>query len=465
MTTERVMIEKLKESGENFTGWKILISSYLRSRESIQHLEAPPEDATQRETFLKNDAKLQFAVINSLSEPLLADAQSLTTVKEIVDYFANLYDRKSPIQVAFTLRDMFRYKFKPEESITGFSRMFKQYMFKLESMKWLSRANLNALLLMALVPDDYDDLLRALDGSTDTENITMDKLEEKLMNEEKRIKKKRETSTNADANAYRARENQPQVAQTSKKYKNKNKKKSENKFCDHCHKSNHWKSECFILKRMNQSAKAANDESETNDEVGFISVNENNSNKAWHIDSAASSHFTSDIDIFENFKAFKENGGYVRVANGEKEPIMGIGTITIKQKQEKLVLENAKYVPTFKCNLISVNKLIDNDKIAVNFSKKNGTKECKIVNSSTGKVIINSQYKEGSFEIKENALAVTEEKCIHQYHLIFAHRNLDDIKKMPNLKLKPCSCNDRCEDCIIGKMKKMPFPQKSLSTK
>jgi hypothetical protein len=58
---------------------------------------------------------------------------------------------------------------------------------------------------------------------------------------------------------------------------------------------------------------------------------------------------------------------------------------------------------------------------------------------------------------------VEEASCIHQWHQQLAHRNLNDIKQMEKqgLKIRSCDCANDCEHCLMGKMARYSFPNKS----
>ncbi|KAG5666425.1 hypothetical protein PVAND_014454 [Polypedilum vanderplanki] len=53
--------------------------------------------------------------------------------------------------------------------------------------------------------------------------------------------------------------------------------------------------------------------------------------------------------------------------------------------------------------------------------------------------------------------------CIHQWHRMLSHRNLDDIKRLKEkgLRFKNCKCNDVCEPCIKGKLSRKSFPKQA----
>lgn len=51
-------------------------------------------------------------------------------------------------------------------------------------------------------------------------------------------------------------------------------------------------------------------------------------------------------------------------------------------------------------------------------------------------------------------------RCIHDWHRIFGHRNLNSVKdiiKDHHLKVVKCSCENSCRICQEGKMTRKPF--------
>lgn len=187
----------------------------------------------------------------------------------------------------------------------------------------------------------------------------------------------------------------------------------------------------------------------------------------WIIDSGASSHMTPKKNLFSEINTNHKSD--VIVANGQVIEAKGIGSVDINVKSgEKsfmtLKLNNVLWVPDLDGNLFSVRKFtsegnkmkFDHEKVYL--ERSNETQAIGTMKQN------HYQLNEKEWCMKINDKTNKEDSaCVHQWHRRMAHRNLNDIQLMgkQGLKIRKCSCSDECEDCMIGKMARKPFPKKS----
>ncbi len=88
------------------------------------------------------------------------------------------------------------------------------------------------------------------------------------------------------------------------------------------------------------------------DPLYFLSPNQKHSHNCI-VDSGATHHMWNDPSAFISFYP-EENGGYVRIANNQKIPIVGYGTIRVKLDNYVIELEDVFYVPSLRDSLFSV---------------------------------------------------------------------------------------------------------------
>lgn len=121
------------------------------------------------------------------------------------------------------------------------------------------------------------------------------------------------------------------------------------------------------------------------------SVDNNNNNDTWVIDSGASRHIENK---FKNLK--NSNTKYITVANKNKTSVIGEGQVIIDTEcnnvRRKLDLQNTLCVPSLSTNLMSVSCL-DKDGFEVTFKNK----KCYIINKdrktiATGTLMPNEIY-------------------------------------------------------------------------
>ena len=93
------------------------------------------------------------------------------------------------------------------------------------------------------------------------------------------------------------------------------------------------------------------------------------------IDSGATHHMWNDPSAFISFHK-EEHGGYVRIANNQKIPIVGYGTIRVQLGSYTIQLDDVFYVPSLRDSLFSVRQhrrcnscsfVCDNDGCKLNF--------------------------------------------------------------------------------------------------
>ncbi|XP_062099967.1 uncharacterized protein LOC133805830 [Humulus lupulus] len=99
----------------------------------------------------------------------------------------------------------------------------------------------------------------------------------------------------------------------------------------------------------------------------------------WIIDSNATYHMTGSSHLFDSYCPYLKKYS-VKIADGTQSPIAGIGTIKLSID---LLLKSILYVPSLKCNLISVHKLTsDNNCLA-----KIVSNSCQFQDLSSGRMI------------------------------------------------------------------------------
>lgn len=85
----------------------------------------------------------------------------------------------------------------------------------------------------------------------------------------------------------------------------------------------------------------------------------------WYFDSGASAHIAADaerLDAHPNTSAYHGN---VRTGGGESHVVKGTGTSTLRTSSGEIKLDNVRYVPSLKKNLLSVGSITDTRLIVV----------------------------------------------------------------------------------------------------
>lgn len=431
-------IEKL--DGSNYTSWRRRIELYIKQKKGHDHLiKDPPTVAAEKIIWEEKENELMYKLSCSISNKLINDTKKYTTVKGLMSHFEDLFNRRTPLTVAKLFTKVI-VPMKTSDNPIDFINDYENNFHLLEEQQFRKMKNLDAMLLLALLPDKFNVLITAI-SSKSLKDLDITEIKSQIIEEYERQQSQGE---NNDVVAFKALDNKPH-------------RKNAPITCHYCKKRGHMLKDC--RKRMRNQAGNQNSTKPQNSSTSYTVEGANaalhtavkdNNKVEWILDSGASDHYTSDLNSFVNFT---QSSGHVIVANGKREAINGHGMVTITQGNKKLILENVKYVPTLACNLISVSRLQENN-LNVNFSKTTT-----ITSRKTGKCVISCQYSNGVYKVN-NAFTVQALKCIHTWHRILGHRNYADIKKL-NLNMEACSCSNFCEACTIGKFKRSPFPKHS----
>lgn len=185
----------------------------------------------------------------------------------------------------------------------------------------------------------------------------------------------------------------------------------------------------------------------------------------WCVDSGASAHMCSDERAFKSLEKSTTISDSVKLADGRTLSIKGTGIIEFKNDISKFRLKDVQFVPGLQCNLLSVSKLA---KSGCSIIFKN--EKCEINRYGKNLLTVNSKndvYKTVPEKYVFKTTYSEKSKCIHEWHKILGHRNLNDVRKMvelSNISINKCTHNDICEICLQCKKTRDPFPQES-STK
>lgn len=175
------------------------------------------------------------------------------------------------------------------------------------------------------------------------------------------------------------------------------------------------------------------------------------------IDSGASMHMTNNRNIITDYN--KKINMFVTIADGTQIPIEGIGigrmSIISNGVRHNLTLPNIAFVPKLSINLISVRMLIANGAKVI-FEKN----KCILIENSKSITIgtmKNSQFYLNNANINQEQASL----CLHDWHKILAHKNIQDIKTLSSqgVTFTKCKCSDDCAACLEGKFTRLPFPK------
>ena len=198
----------------------------------------------------------------------------------------------------------------------------------------------------------------------------------------------------------------------------------------------------------------------------------------WYADSGATMHMTDQLSAFVNYSDLTKYACVVRGIGNITLAVQGRGDVEITTRVNQVeyvrFLRGVLYVPKLGTSLMSIAAATDAG-VNVEFSgtkvyfSRNGTVE--IVGQRFGRSLyqLNLELKCGN-AIKTALLAKPSES-IALWHRRLAHLNYDTIQKLSkgladgiNLKAEHPVPSTPCEGCILGKMHRLPFPERLKRT-
>lgn len=238
--------------------------------------------------------------------------------------------------------------------------------------------------------------------------------------------------------------------------------------CSYCKKDGHNYTSCFKLKRENENRKnphkhQAHMALQRSYHVyeQYLPIKERD---RWIIDSGATSHMTHTKEILLNYSKF-DKPEEILVGDGEHIEAEGKGWLFMCGEKGAKVLKNVLFVPSMTANLFSVKAALQ-DGYSINFSKNQVKVEhngeqipayfdgCLFTIELT---ILNDCY-------AEKQLALTAYP-LESWHKRFGHCGVNLIKRMKNndmvLGLEIGQPPYQCEDCMLGKSCRKPHPSRT----
>ncbi|GJR89434.1 retrovirus-related pol polyprotein from transposon TNT 1-94 [Tanacetum coccineum] len=224
-----------------------------------------------------------------------------------------------------------------------------------------------------------------------------------------------------------------------------------------CPKRNKKKSTGFVKKNAGQDS-GMHFEGYDNGEL-LMAVSEDRFLE-WIMDSGGSFHMTPRRDFLFDFKEF--NGGTVLLGDNRACAITGTRKVRVQMKDcSSFVLENVRYIPELKRNLISLGTL---DREGYTVKLQNG--RVKVIKGSlmvlSGTMKENYVYSlDGWAESGESSVGIQEKESLAQvWHKRLGHiseAGLRELKKREVLRNKGLGKLEFCENYVLGKPTKVSF--------
>ena len=187
-------------------------------------------------------------------------------------------------------------------------------------------------------------------------------------------------------------------------------------------------------------------------------------NSKWIIDSGATDHICSNLELFDNYNVFDKSPNKITVADGKKLKIENIGTITF---ENGIILKNVLHVPKLQFNLISTHKLCKDMDCNIVFTHD----KCMIQDHSQRSTLVLGNLESGLYAVKIDDgktrssvnIAATEE--LKLMHLRMGHIPFNRLQLVNDNLANRNGLDCICQICPRAKQTRNSFPKTGSRSK
>lgn len=248
--------------------------------------------------------------------------------------------------------------------------------------------------------------------------------------------------------------------------------------CNYCGKRGHWAKECYKRQRE-QGSKPKQDRhnlmirKESGDDKSHVFMlcaqqSQSKYRNLFYADSGATDHMSFQRELFTNFREFSSNECHVKVGDGRKLNVMGIGDIDVQINNKQgttITIKDVLLAPDLDRNFLSVSRATEKGMRAV---FEEGAKRVLFMKDS--KIIAegvrdNRLYKM-NIRPAEHSLNVASTETLELWHRRLGHVNFKTLKQMIKNKMVNDIKVDSfpieipfCEGCVYGKQHRQTFPK------
>ncbi|AAF19226.1 Highly similar to Ta1-3 polyprotein [Arabidopsis thaliana] len=400
-------------------------------------------------------------IINHISDVVLLKVNHYATTADLWATLNKKYMETSLPNRIYTQLKLYSFKMVSTMTIDQNVDEFLRIVAELGSLEIQVDEEVQAILILNSLPASHIQLKHTLKYGNKT--LTVQDVTSSAKSLERELAEAVDLDKGQAAVLYTTERGRPLVRNNQKGGQGKGRSRSNSKTkvpCWYCKKEGHVKKDCYSRKKKM--------ESEGQGEAGVIteklvfsealSVNEQMVKDLWILDSGCTSHMTSRRDWFISF----QEKGNTTILLGDDHSVesQGQGTIRIDTHGGTIkILENVKYVPHLRRNLISTGTL---DKLGYRHEGGEG-KVRYFKNNKTalrGSLSNGLYVLDGSTVMSELCNAETDKVKTALWHSRLGHMSMNNLKVLAGKGLidrKEINELEFCEHCVMGKSKKVSF--------
>lgn len=452
---------------ENYTEWKIKITSLLKSRELYDYVEHDPDDETKNaEDYTLANEEAKTIIYSSLDGKTTQACGICDTAHSLWTKVNSYFEGSKEDLTGLAVSRFMELTINGDEKINDFIGRFEIALNNLISTQFVVSLTLMIYVLSKNMPQNIKDGIKVWRTINPNGDING------LLSHIRANYREEENKSNANAFAflgYSRFKNSHKRTQERKHSSTSgtggNSRENNDSICTYCKRSGHIWKECYKLKSDNEKKKSTKHRAMMAIERSFHLYDQylpREGTSSWIIDSGATSHMTNG---FENLSNYTRLVRPIEIQTGAGEVIRAIGKgwIFFRGKDGPMVLKDVLYVPNMVTNLFSVKSALA-EGYDINFSK-----DGVIVKQQDN--IINTYYDGVLFTIELNIIQrnTTERifaACsIEDWHKKFGHCGTNLIKRMKKDNLVEGldigESKRKCHDCLKSKGIRKSHPSRS----
>lgn len=468
-------IEPLRK--DNFDTWKLQMKAILRKNKLQGYVDGTipkvvlksdgtnKSEATAWET---SDGDAQSDIILAIHPSELKQFKNCATARDLWLKLESVYQSSGPARTATLLYNLTKHKMTDNGDMREHVNKFFDTVDKLNEVDVDINPKLLTVLLINSLPASYENFRCAI-VSRDA-LPTPEVMRVKILEESEARKK---CLPSAPSNAMIAKKNfhrRERIDKSETEKGGNSSKPSKSRQgggttfrCFKCDRVGHKASNCRTFKQSAANADVCLNTFEID------RADTGNRDRAWCLDSGATSHMCSRVEDFSELK--KYNRGPLNLANDTSTEIRGSGTarLVVNSNGDKtnVKLSNALHVPDLRTNLVSVSKIADRG-LEVHFKKDNAI----IVDPEGYTSLCAKRVGDLYYLQEENSgsdIAAAAQKGgasdFVKWHSRLGHVNARDILTAKrDGRIKGIECDDpphdfNCDVCSKAKMIRTPFPK------
>lgn len=445
----------VKLSSDNYATWAEDIKVLLLDRHCWGFVkgteEKLPDTATSKEKtdYNQRKDKAYSTIYLSISPEYRTLISDIEDGKEAWLRLQQHFKPNTRARLIGLLDEFFSCRINEDETVGLFAARLRKIISQMKDAGHPIENVYQSFQLIRYLPEEFSGIVQSIYRWTDEKFIFDDVLGE-LLAEESRLKQ--------------SRGDHQSVALSNEQ---RNRKQKKNVKCFKCNKNGHFARNCKMTgKKENVRSPSKRPENSFICEANLGTAT--SSDKEWTIDSAASSHFCRNRELFSEFKKLKGQEMSVAV-NGVTSTIEGKGKVRmifkVNGKEEVVELNDVLYSSELRRNLISGSKI---EEKGGSFFGKHGKM---ILCNKNGRKIIEARRKDGLYicrpvkyidvDNSDEAYSTSTEST-EKWHRRFCHINTKYLRETAKnnsiFGIRESEIKDPyCDSCKVAKKRRVSF--------